>query len=479
MNGILRHLSVRLWMTLLLGGPLLLVLMPLWQRAVGMAWLALPVTGVLAGCFALIGWAMNRRGAALIERLMAEAAVWERAGMAEQAEDVFERVRAAFDSFWLSPLRRRAMARRITRRLARFHLSRSEPGEFGCRMVATYLRLHPTDAAVAAGWLEQVRRMDEPGPEVHALAERIGAALPDVPTVQRDLMAFYLSAERSDYEALQTYRRVWHRGDPIPDAWVVNLARLLRNEHHINDWALQVYLKGYALGDHPCLEGIAAGHSLLRPHADNQADLAAAREALGDLDAPQREALLARFRPPAPEVPSAVDVDQPPPTARGRGPLVVVATAGKTLAAFVTDIGRRVRPLARAMALRRAVGVAVLVAVLGVAAALGWHWAGTREAPAPPPPEPVAEVEPPPPPVTDPFTIQVAAYLRPDDAQRYVDRLKQQNIDAFSTKAVSGSRTWYQVKVSHFATRDQARRYGEQLKTKGLIDDFYVANYQP
>ncbi|MBR9979519.1 MAG: SPOR domain-containing protein, partial [Desulfatitalea sp.] len=46
-------------------------------------------------------------------------------------------------------------------------------------------------------------------------------------------------------------------------------------------------------------------------------------------------------------------------------------------------------------------------------------------------------------------------------------------------KAASGSRTWYQVKVSHFPTRDQARQYGEQLKTKGLIDDFYVANFTP
>jgi cell division septation protein DedD len=79
--------------------------------------------------------------------------------------------------------------------------------------------------------------------------------------------------------------------------------------------------------------------------------------------------------------------------------------------------------------------------------------------------------------IDDPFTIQVAAYLKSQDAQRYVDMLKSKGLDAFWTKAASAKRTWYQVKVSHFATKESARRYGRELKSKGLIDDFYVANY--
>ena len=77
----------------------------------------------------------------------------------------------------------------------------------------------------------------------------------------------------------------------------------------------------------------------------------------------------------------------------------------------------------------------------------------------------------------DPFTIQVAAYLKPDDAQRFVDQLVEKGLDAFWTKAASANRTWYQVKVSHFASKEAARAYGRDLKSKGLIDDFYVANY--
>jgi len=80
--------------------------------------------------------------------------------------------------------------------------------------------------------------------------------------------------------------------------------------------------------------------------------------------------------------------------------------------------------------------------------------------------------------ITDPFTIQVAAYLKSEDAQRFVDQLIQAELDAFWTQAASANRSWYQVKVSHFATREAAQAYGRELKSKGLIDDFYVANYE-
>ena len=77
-----------------------------------------------------------------------------------------------------------------------------------------------------------------------------------------------------------------------------------------------------------------------------------------------------------------------------------------------------------------------------------------------------------------PFTIQVAAYLNPEDAKRYVSQLKKLDLDAFSTQAVSAQRKWYQVKVSSFETKLSAQEYGQKLKSQGVIDDFYVANFQ-
>jgi cell division protein FtsN len=79
--------------------------------------------------------------------------------------------------------------------------------------------------------------------------------------------------------------------------------------------------------------------------------------------------------------------------------------------------------------------------------------------------------------VTDPFTIQVAAYLKRDHAERFVAELRGRNLDAQWQEARSNDKTWYQVRISHFADRAAALAYGERLKQEGIIDDYYVVNY--
>jgi septal ring-binding cell division protein DamX len=91
---------------------------------------------------------------------------------------------------------------------------------------------------------------------------------------------------------------------------------------------------------------------------------------------------------------------------------------------------------------------------------------------------PVAEkVEKAPEIITDPFTLQVAAYLKPGYAKKYVGQLKKQNLDAYWREAISGDKKWYQVRIAHFPDKKSARDFGESLKAKGIIDDYYVANY--
>ncbi len=86
-------------------------------------------------------------------------------------------------------------------------------------------------------------------------------------------------------------------------------------------------------------------------------------------------------------------------------------------------------------------------------------------------PEPPAET------IADPFTLQVAAYLKSEYARQYVAQLKKQGLDAYWMEAVRGQKRWYQVRVSHFADKKSARDYAEKLKSKGIIADYYVANY--
>ena len=79
--------------------------------------------------------------------------------------------------------------------------------------------------------------------------------------------------------------------------------------------------------------------------------------------------------------------------------------------------------------------------------------------------------------ITDPFTLQVAAYLKPAYAQKYVEQLKKQNLDAYWREAISADKKWYQVRIAHFPDKKSAREFGESLKARRIIDDYYVANY--
>ena len=78
----------------------------------------------------------------------------------------------------------------------------------------------------------------------------------------------------------------------------------------------------------------------------------------------------------------------------------------------------------------------------------------------------------------DPYTIQVAAYLKLEHAQRFVDTLRSQKIDARWNEARGKNKIWYQVRVAHFPDKESALAYGETLKRQGVIDDFYVANHE-
>jgi hypothetical protein len=141
-------------------------------------------------------------------------------------------------------------------------------------------------------------------------------------------------------------------------------------------------------------------------------------------------------------------------------------------------VANQLRKIRGGISSRRAKSVLKWSAMGLFVIAVGWllintamHMAATFK-PVEKPPEPVAA------PVTDPFTLQVAAYLKETDAQRFVEQLKGQGLDAYWTRASGSNKTWYQVRISHFKTKADARTVGEDLKTRQLITDYYVANYK-
>ena len=107
MNAVLRHLSLRLWITAFAGGLASVIVLPWWQRVFNLDGILIPVALLLITCFVAAGWVLDSVGLVFLRRLVNEAAVWEQAGMTAEAEATYQRAVGLFDSFWFSPLQRR------------------------------------------------------------------------------------------------------------------------------------------------------------------------------------------------------------------------------------------------------------------------------------------------------------------------------------------------------------------------------------
>jgi cell division protein FtsN len=452
------------------------MVLPWWQRLFNLEGILIPVALLLIACFAATGWVLDKVGLIFLQRLVNEAAVWEQAGMTAEAEAVYQRAVGLFDSFWFSPVQRRRRTPWFTARLARFYIGQSLRNSYADALVRGYLLKHPDDADIASAWLEQLLNRKHHTRIDHETAARIGKALADDLRIQQLLMEFYLTNRRVDFYAVKTYQRIWRQGQPLPADLLKPLLGLLLQEGLLTHWTLQVYLEALKKGHQEALEGVAGCACWLHPTAENRQNLQIAKNALAQYDAEDVASLARRFKPVQP----VKAVARPRPSKKrvaGRqleekGTRIAdhVSRAINAWGAWAVKYGQAMSAIVftRRAAIGITIGAVVMIMVVAVRQMI--------KAPAEPP-ERVVPVETPLP-VKDPFTIQVAAYLKSDDAQRFVDQLKQHGLDAFWTEATSADRKWYQVKVSHFATKDQAMQYGRELKSKGFIDDYYVANYK-
>jgi hypothetical protein len=447
------------------------------QTHMGLQWLAAMAAGIGLLCFVAIGRLLHLLGQGRIAALIRTAAQFERDGLAEEARNCYRRALAVLDSFLMSPRARRKSAPALALPLVRFHVARADEAA-AQSFIPAYLMDQPEDGEIAEFWLRHAEQRGGLKEADQELAARIGAAHPENRRIQRTLARFFMFLERSDYTALQSYRSVWEEGPP--PAFEHELARLFVRDGRVDEWALEVYLAVHRRGAqlNGLREALAACAHFLAGNPSVRENLAAARSAVGEMTDEEIEFLSEGFRPTE-AVPAWTS------RAAGRrlvhrlGEIVVrsaaaVAAAAAAAAGALRALGRRFSGSAMARRLTAFGLVAILLAAIGL-----FTWNTMRHLTNPPVP-PVAETIPPPPPpvVTDPYTLQVAAYLQPDYARQYVAELKAKGLEAYWSEAVSGEKKWYQVRISHFATKQAALELGESLKARGIIDDFYVANYK-
>jgi len=482
MNQVLRHFTVRIWFSLLIGGLICLWLLPTIQGRIGIEWALLPVAAILVLVYFAMGWISTQWGLKTVIRLVRQAGTCERDNMYPEAELFFRNAMAVFDSFLISPFVKRKKSATLAARVARFYLARPDKQMESEAFLVTYLYDHPEDEEAAENWINQIESRGGLREEHQELAYRIGVAQPRNDPIQFALARFFLLMERTDFPALQSYRRILDREDQAPPVFIENLADLFFRERRTDEWALKVYLQAFGRDEsrRKLLRGIAACLRWTSESERNKHLLLTARSYLEDIDELQLKKMSSGFKPPT---------APPAPPKRRRGPGVGAVSSKlmhdlaqsfvrgvhsavvwmAELAKSIHNLFKRSRNARRILAGTVLVGLSAIIAVL-IINTIG-HLTRTEKS-AKEQKGPTAVV------ITDPFTIQVAAYLKPDYAHSYVAQLKKQGLDAYWTEAAAGAKRWYQVRVSHFKDKDSARAYGESLKAKGFIDDYYVANYQ-
>jgi SPOR domain len=479
MLSFLRHTAFRIWAAVLLGGLASLAVLPFLQPHLGLESNVLVTAVILLIFFLAAGWGSNRWALHKTDFLMSQAGVFERDGMYLEAEDAFQRAMALFDSFMISPFVRRTRSVSLGARIARFYLARSRRDHRSEDFLFAYLNSNPKDGVVAQHWLQRVESRGGLKEEHQELAARIGEAQPKNRYIQRTLARFYLLLERTDFPALQTYRRIYAGDDSRPPEFIQELAKLFVKEKRADEWSLEIYLQALAHnGDRSgYLRGLAACVHWMPVTEHNRQRLQTARQYLEGIDANTLKNMVAGFNPPI-----------PPKTTREirrriRPGVLLINTArnlidflGSLLRGIIERLRKAAGLIRHSRQIRR-----VLTGILlgGLALGIGGlvvntvsHLKVTEAPPAEKKPEPPISI------VTDPFTLQVAAYLKPEYAKSFVQELKNRGLDAYWSEAVRGDKRWYQVRVSHFATKQSARDYGEKLKSEGIIDDYYVANFR-
>jgi tetratricopeptide (TPR) repeat protein len=478
----LKHLSIRVWATIFLGGLISLWILSVFHPYIGLEWSLVPALVIMIVIFMAVGWFSNRFGLSAIKRMIREATTWERVGAYRGAEEAFKKATAVLDSYLLSPFVKRKESAKLAARLARFYLARTDKNHFSGTFIVAYLKSHPEDEEVAENWLQQVESHGGLKTDHYELAFRIGNAQPNNSIIQQLLARFYLAEGRTDFTALQMYRQVLNGEKNATVDIIKELATLFLRDRRADEWALKIYLEAFKLGSerHKLLRGIAACVHWIHETERSTHLLQKARKLLVSLDEMQLKKLRAGFNPPIVETAEKQTSAQ---LNFGIALWKMVSQAESFLFNFIISTGFGLIARARdvinlikqsrrpKLILKWTMITTLAIGVIVLTVNTTSHLIRTKKARYEK--EKATEIV-----ITDPFTLQVAAYLKPQDAERYVKYLKSKQLDVFLIKRRGKNRVWYQVRVSHFASKESAREYGKRLKLKGIIDDFYVANFE-
>jgi hypothetical protein len=474
---LLRRLSLCLWGAVLVAGLGSFWVLSLLQPAVSVAAAPVLAAGLLAAGVAAVAWASDRLGLGRVQRLMRRAERAERDGLKREAETAFQRALGLLDGAWVSPGTRRRMMLPLAGRIARHYLSENRLDAAAEDFIARYLHARPEDEEVAEHWVREAERQGALREDRQDLADRLADAHPRHAAIQMAVARLCLAAERTDYPALQTYRRACGADGGAPAEFCAELERLFRKQGRSDEWSRPAPRRAGAAGPAPA-------RSPLPVPDDEPAEFEASPPA-EDEDAAFRMDGAGAGADDEEEEDARGSLISGPPRFR-----VWMSALARPVAAGLESLAGRLRQwsciatgrlqgLLRSAGLRRALAPAVILGAAAIAVVgIGWVVLNEADAPEPAPGAPPFAALPsgPASAAPDQFALQVAAYLRQDYALKLVEDLKKKGLKAYWIETAGSGKTWYQVRIAPFPDPQSAREFGRDLKWKGVIDDFYVTS---
>ncbi len=460
MVRIVRHISVRFWLTTLMVLPSGFILFP---RLSG--WLLdMPASVFIAlmylSCGLGLGVFMDIVGLWRIRGLIRDAQLWERSGIATRAEKKFIRAVRIYDSAWISPLVVRRAEPTLISSLARFYLASGSRRREIQGAASAWLAQNPKDESLARFWLERIQDQGMSGIFTQSILTALADSWYTDPELCRILVDVFLDQGRMDFSARRLYRSFLDLTDGNKDSSQQDKTRA----ETIRDMMSERL-------DMPEPEMPEPGSGTL---GDERVDLTTFMPGdQGGDGLPTNLGNQAFENGPAGWRPEDEIYAGQQTSGRisalmsgiGRkavgGSFFIADRTGKAKHAVLNLIQAREKWWGRVRGLMIAcLGVWLIFFVWGTLS----HMFKTAEQPA----QQIKIV------IPKPFTIQVAAYHKKAHADNYMATLAQKGIETTMKVTDGGGKTWYLVRVSDFTAQKSAQAYGNRLKADHIIDEFFV-----
>ncbi len=434
MIRILRHISVRIWISCLAGIPISFFLLRIFNAsAFTVPYPPVVVSILLVALFFLTGLLMHHTGKKLVLDLISRAQSWERAGIFRKAEQYYLKALRVYDSFLLSPVfLERTIGKKLAGAVSGFILSSGIHNPLLEQCIPKFLKLDPADEDIALFWLKRSASLfsSDPGAVDQHLLTRIAEKHNDNIKILPVLTDLFLKFQRTDFTARKIYKEA---------------LKHTREKSALQSRINELLSEMEDQAEEPSEIDIRI------PDAETEGPAYPSRK--------KRASFQTRFSSLAGQISSYA--------------LSLVALGAKIVSKsfllaekaflYIKSSDRLIR-YAKCVLLAAAVAG---VLVFGVNTVFHLFKAQVPEKTA----EKIEKQT-----VSQPFTLQVAAYLDPAHAKNYVRELKKKGLDVSYSKSQGGGKTWYLVRISSFPDKKSAASYGKNLKKKGIIDDYFVDN---